>query len=1099
VIRVQLKNQPVLSEIKKQGIAFRFFESGDIFDIHYKGHQLNLLRGNQIDGSLMNLYLRVHENNNITFTPLIGVKSPSHFEIIDQEAIYYGTFEKINYQVVLSIDDFRWDFKVYLSDLEGQTVDVIYGQDIAIANQGSVLNSEPYTVQYIDYKAFKNQAGYTLCARQNQGKTSFMQLGSFTENVAYATDGFQFFGCTYKETSIPEVLKKPHLPSAIYQYEFSYFALQSQIIKLSNRANTIHFYGYYIHEDHGVITKPYQVEPLTINFKKLLLNTNIKHFEKWLDPLNQLNGLNINSIDIKKQFPKMYHIEEDEQGLLSFFTDDYHHVIMKQKELLVERPHGHLLIHHDLLHVSENVMSSTNFMFGVFAMHLVLGNTSFNKLLGDLRNPLNLQKISGLRLYIKTKEQYQILGLPSYYEIGGATSRWCYVLEDDVLFIDVFADMDTNQESLTFKSLKGRHYDVIMTQQLLMGVSEYQYNIDYDINGNEILFQAPKNAMFYQVYPHLKYKTTSTAPFDIISETTAFGCTSQHGLLIQKFTMQSEFGIHFYATIDEAFDDPVYFTYETANRKGTDYFKSFTQIEMTHKTYQEELSQLEHITFWYTHNALTHYASPHGLEQYNGAAWGTRDVCQGPVEFFMATQKFQIVREILIKVYKRQFWETGDFPQWYMFDKYHQIQAHESHGDIIIWPLRALAHYIKATDDDAILNEQIPYMSILINSFTEPQSLFNHVEKQIQSIIESFIPGTHLPRYGGGDWDDTLQPANHTLTTKMVSGWTVALLFETLESMADVTQDFDALFSEELLRLSSRIKSDYEKYIVIDGIPAGFVVFEEQEQVLLLHPKDQHTGLKHRLLPFTRSMISQIADNDKIKPYKRIIDDVFMHPDGVRLMDTAVAYKGGEQTYFTRAETAANFGREIGLQYVHAHIRYIEAMAKTGYADEAYHGLFVINPILLKNSVPNAYYRQSNVYFSSSDAWFMDRYEAKENFDRVKSGDILVKGGWRLYSSGPGIYINQLITRVLGIRVEHHNIIIDPVLPKKLDGLKVTYHYGDRPLHITFTHGLEHIEISDSDIICHRHVEKYRLGGYILDMAKSKNTSAPIVIHLGYK
>ena len=31
---------------------------------------------------------------------------------------------------------------------------------------------------------------------------------------------------------------------------------------------------------------------------------------------------------------------------------------------------------------------------------------------------------------------------------------------------------------------------------------------------------------------------------------------------------------------------------------------------------------------------LVHYLSPHGLEQFGGAAWGTRDVSQGPTEFF---------------------------------------------------------------------------------------------------------------------------------------------------------------------------------------------------------------------------------------------------------------------------------------------------------------------------------------------------------------------------------------------------------------------------------------------------------------------------------
>jgi 1,2-beta-oligoglucan phosphorylase len=39
---------------------------------------------------------------------------------------------------------------------------------------------------------------------------------------------------------------------------------------------------------------------------------------------------------------------------------------------------------------------------------------------------------------------------------------------------------------------------------------------------------------------------------------------------------------------------------------------------------------------WLAHNAMIHLTVPHGLGQYTGAAWGTRDVCQGPVEFLLA-------------------------------------------------------------------------------------------------------------------------------------------------------------------------------------------------------------------------------------------------------------------------------------------------------------------------------------------------------------------------------------------------------------------------------------------------------------------------------
>ncbi len=1096
---MQLKNKPLLSEVKRQHLCFRFFDTGDIFDITYKDHQINLIRGNQIDGSVMNLYLRVFYSDKIISTPLIGKKSPSTFELTPFGAIYEGHYEGIWYQVKLMIDDYRWDFHIDIHSDQNQTIDVIYGQDLALAHQGSVLNSEPYTVQYIDYKAFKEDLGFTLCARQNQGKTSFFQMGSFSPNVAYSTDGFQFFGLSYKKTGHAYILEQKFLPSKIYQYEFSYFALQSEKYELTKQTIEIDFYGFYHHEDHDIIKKPYEIFPTERKTWTQVEKQPDTWIKPLLDPSLQINGLELSMDQMSQLFNEMNHVESDEHGLLSFFSKNYHHVVMQKKELLVERPHGHLFIHHDLLHVSENVMSSTNFMFGIFSMHLVLGNTSFNKFSGDLRNPLNIQKISGLRIYLNINGRYHLLGLPSFYEIGATTARWYYQLEDDAIVVDAYVDISRNDEFLSIKSLNNQHYDIVITQQVLMGVSEYQYDVDYKVSGNEIIFEAPKNAMFYHSYPDLKYKLVVNQNFDIISEDEAFGSQNQHGLLIFHMSNQKEVLIKLQATMTKSFDPAPYLTYEEADQRGTDYFKSFTELKMNHPTYQFELSKLEYIVFWYTHNALTHYASPHGLEQYNGAAWGTRDVCQGPIEFFTSIQRYDIVKEIMLKVYRRQFIENGDFPQWYMFDKYYQIQAHESHGDIIIWPLRSLAHYIDATNDISILEEKVPYMSIETNQFTEALPLVHHLRSQIKAIQASFIKGTFLPQYGGGDWDDTLQPANHNLTTKMVSGWTVALLYEAVDKMSTVLKGYDQAFSDELSQLKGHIKSDYEKHVIHKGIPAGFVVFEGGQKTLLLHPDDEKTGLKYRLLPFTRSMISEIADKNQIPTYKKIIDDVFMHPDGVRLMDTAVAYHGGSKTYFTRGETAANFGREIGLQYVHAHIRYIEAMTKVGYADDAYRGLFTINPIGLKDTVPNAYYRQSNVYFSSSDAWFMDRYEAKRDFHLIKEGKVFVKGGWRLYSSGPGIYIKQLISHVLGIRVQNQNLIIDPVIPRKLDGLVVDYHFMGIKIILKFVYGKHEIEINNEKYLMTTHQEKYRDGGYVINLEILKHASSPISIKIGYQ
>jgi cellobiose phosphorylase len=683
--------------------------------------------------------------------------------------------------------------------------------------------------------------------------------------------------------------------------------------------------------------------------------------------------------------------------------------------------------------------------------------------------------------------------------MGGTTTRWYYAFDDDAIIVDVYVDIDKAVQNLKLYSKNYKEYDILVTQQILLNVNEYMGDIVYQVKDDQILFDMSKDTLAYTRYPNLKYQMTIGKKAKIIKESDFLGVAEQHGLLILSYENQKEIHIKTQATFDTFETSDI--NYEQADEKGTAYFKSIlNQSNLVHHNDQYNVDKLNDTLFWYTHNALVHYASPHGLEQYNGAAWGTRDVCQGPAELFMAAHRFDLVREIILKVYKRQFIENGDFPQWFMFDKYYQIQAHESHGDIIIWPLRTLGYYLQATLDDAILEEKVPYMSMQQNEFSKSYSLMDHLRKQIDTIKASFIPNTYLPRYGGGDWDDTLQPANHELTTKMVSGWTVALLFESFETLGKALGHHYESLSKELLDLAAHVKADYMKYMIVDGIPSGFVVFEDDDKLsYLLHPRDKNTGLKYRLLPFVRSIISELAEKDVITDYINLIDKVFMHPDGVRLMDTAVKYNGGKKTFFVRAETAANFGREIGLQYVHAHIRYIESMAKLGMANRAYDALFKIIPIQMNEHVKNADIRQSNMYFSSSDANFSDRYEAKRDFELVRNGDIKVKGGWRLYSSGPGILIHQIVHHMLGVGMYRQDLHIDPVISKELDGLIYEFNYEGKQIVITYHYGAKKLLI-DGVEVNHKPMENtYRLSGFIINKELISKTDEMINIEIWTK
>jgi cellobiose phosphorylase len=167
----------------------------------------------------------------------------------------------------------------------------------------------------------------------------------------------------------------------------------------------------------------------------------------------------------------------------------------------------------------------------------------------------------------------------------------------------------------------------------------------------------------------------------------------------------------------------------------------------------------------------------------------------------------------------------------------------------------------------------------------------------------------------------------------------------------------------------------------------------------------------------------------------RLIREHLLFPDGARLIDRPVAYQGGPQTIFRRAESSSFFGREIGLMYVHAHLRYAEAMAVLGEAEAVWEALLLANPVTVTERLAQAVPRQRNTYFSSSDAAFPDRYAASQEWSRVKKGTVAVDGGWRVYSSGPGIYANLLIRRLLGRDRRWGERFTRPLLPVRAQDL----------------------------------------------------------------
>ncbi len=77
------------------------------------------------------------------------------------------------------------------------------------------------------------------------------------------------------------------------------------------------------------------------------------------------------------------------------------HVVLKEKELRVLRPHGHLLRTGNALTPDETALTSTAWMSGVFHSMVTQGHVSINRFLSTTHSYLGLFRSHGLRLFVE--------------------------------------------------------------------------------------------------------------------------------------------------------------------------------------------------------------------------------------------------------------------------------------------------------------------------------------------------------------------------------------------------------------------------------------------------------------------------------------------------------------------------------------------------------------------------------------------------------------------------------------------------------------------------------------------------------------------------
>jgi cellobiose phosphorylase len=784
--------------------------------------------------------------------------------------------------------------------------------------------------------------------------------------------------------------------------------------------------------------------------------------------------------------PPWRHEEHDSKGaLLSFFHGRESHVVLRAKELSVLRPHGHILRTGRHLTPDETALTSTVWMAGVFHSMLTQGHVSINRYLSTVHSYLSLFQSHGLRVFVQTEQGWRLLAVPSAFEMSPEACRWLYRFDHGLVEVRAEAQSDPHALTLKLEVHGGPPCRFLISQHVALNGDDGSTPgaASWHRAGQQIVIEPAAGSDLATRFPRGAFTVTlesGTNCEQIGGDELLFADGRSRG---QPFLcmITGSAGVVSLSIHGRLVDAQVPPPLQTA--ADTELFPRLRMRPATAGDAGVRVQRLADALPWLAHNAWVHYLAPRGLEQYSGGGWGTRDVCQGPVELLLALGRTAALRDLLLRVMANQN-PDGDWPQWFMFfERERNIRPGDSHGDIVFWPVLVLAQYLLASGDASVLDERVRVFDQRGPDAGEVLTVWAHVQRALGLISRRVIAGTALAAYGHGDWNDSLQPADPALPSRMCSAWTVTLHAQTLTSLAQALRSIgraaDAAPLEESLQ---GVQRDFQRLLVVDGVLTGYAVFEEAGVRYLLHPRDTTTGLRYSALAMIHAILQDLLSAEQVHAHLGLLQGILSGPDGVRLFDRPMPYHGGPQRIFQRAETATFFGREIGLMYTHAHLRYAQALAHVGEAQRFYDALCQVNPIGIQQVVARATLRQSNCYYSSSDAAFADRYEASEHYDRVAAGRIGLDGGWRVYSSGAGIAVGLVMRGLLGLNHEAQHLHIDPVIPCELDGLQVNTQLLERPIELRYRIGsagcgVNAVSLNDRPLSFDSSSNRYRRGG----------------------
>ena len=1115
------------------GLVAKFTSSGVLHRLDCSGRSLLMYPADELEAGPANLHLRIRTDEGVEATALLGPGSDSTVSWSDAGPTITGSWRKLGYVVTFRLADalaaWYWHVEITSSRAGSTEIDLIYAQDLALAPYGAVRACEYYVSQYLDVTPVATSSvGTALAVRQNMpGPTApWAVLGCLSEGQGWGTDALQLVGRGKQVESggsgepgpsrLPGLLAND-LPSVRLQHEHTLAFLQARPVLLAEGGSvTTGFFGHY-QPDHPaatsdddsravveVLAQPEAQPPANRHTAEGVFHCAEAAAASLFSSAPAMAALPLEEDELVRLAGEgRQHAEWDGQTLLSFFADDGSHVVTSAKQGAVLRPHGHVMRTGTALVPDEGSLTTTAWMAGAFHSQVTQGHVSRNRLLSTRRSYLGLRRAQGLRIFVESSQAasgWALLDEPSAWAVNLDSCRWWYRHQGGLLEIASRAPAHSHELGLQIRVVQGRPLRFLICAHVALGGDDGQDPeppmLDCDDGG--VTVRPPAGSQTSTRFPggSFRFFWRPGSIEAVCRDETLFLDGRSRDLPWVVMRSASDTEVHLALTADLVPAADLAEEGEPNDVAQPQFWDSMTNAVRLRppagSPLADEVSRLDAVLPWFTHDALIHYLSPRGLEQYTGGGWGTRDACQGPVGLLIALGKTAPLRDLIVRLLSAQS-ARGDWPQSFeIYPRDFRGGQGDAHGDVVFWPVLALSEYLAVTGDTTLLDERIPFVDD--DGATAPEPFLEHVRRALAVIAARTIPGSPLPAYGHGDWNDSLQPADPHLAERLCSTWTAVLKVQALRALAGSMRTVGSTeYAAQAERIAGATAEAVHSMLIRDGLLAGYGLFADDGTIEhLVHPADQRTGLRYGLLQIIHAISGDLLSPGEAREHLNVIDEHLLGPDGARLFDRPARYHGGPMEVFQRAEASTFFGREIGIMYTHAHLRYAEALARHGDGERLLEALSLVNPIGVTDRIPNAQPRQSTCYYSSSDATFADRYEAADRYAEVMAGTVPLEGGWRVYSSGPGIFLRLVVECLLGVRRRGDLLEIDPVLAPALDRLQATVPLEGMPLDLTFRVGprgvgplalaLNGVAMQTTPL-----ANPYRPAGVAIDMAQIKS------------